>query len=177
MMKPIVPILARIHKPHILRHLAELSADDLWLRFGRLMGQSALENYVDGIDFSSDRALGIYGPELKLVGFTHVGIDPAKRCAELGISVSPEHRRRGYGEAMLRRALLHAAHMDLDKVYIHILTENHPMMKLARKAGFDIAMHGSETVASKRVEKTQRGNGVRETFYDRLSPVKKSFST
>ena len=153
----VVPILTRIHKPNILQHLAALSADDLWLRFGSPMRQSALENYVNGIDFSSDRALGIYDPELKLVGFTHVGIEPAKRCAELGISVSPEYRRRGYAEAMLRRALLHAAHLDLDQVYGYFRTANLPMMRLARKAGFDIAIHGSEGVASKQVEKTPPG--------------------
>ena len=118
------------------------------------MRQSALENYVNGIDFTSDRALGIYDPELKLVGFTHVGIEPAKRCAEFGISVSPEYRRRGYADAMLHQALLHAAHLDLDQVYVYFRTANLPMMRLARKAGFDIAIHGSEAVASKQVEKT-----------------------
>lgn len=153
----VVPILSRIHKPNILQHLAELSADDLWLRFGSPLRQSALENYVNGIDFSSDIAWGIYDPELKLVGFTHVGIEPAKRCAEFGISVSPEYRRRGYAEAMLRRALLPAAHLDLDKVYGYFRTVNLPIMRLARKAGFDIAIHGSEAVASKQVEKTPPG--------------------
>lgn len=153
----VVSILTRVQKPDILRHLAELSADDLWLRFGSSMRQSALENYVNGIDFNSDRALGIYDPELKLVGFTHVGIEPAKRRAELGISVSPEYRRRGYAEAMLRQALRHAAHLDLDQVYVYFRTANLPMMTLAHKAGFDIAIHGSEAVASKQVEKTPPG--------------------
>ena len=150
----VVSILTPVQKSDILRHLAELSGDDLWLRFGSHMRQSALENYVNGIDFASDRTLGIYDPELKLVGFTHVGIEPAKRCAELAISVSPECRRRGYAEAMLRQALRHAAHMDLDQVYVYIRTANRPMMALAGKAGFDIAIDGSEAVASKRVEKT-----------------------
>jgi RimJ/RimL family protein N-acetyltransferase len=150
----VVSILTPVQKPDILRHLAELSGDDLWLRFGSPMRQSALENYVNGIDFTFDRALGIYDPEIKLVGFTHVGIEPAKRRAELGISVSPEYRRRGYAEAMLRQALRHAAHLDLDQVYVYFRTANLPMMRLARKAGFDIAIHGSEAVASKQVEKT-----------------------
>jgi RimJ/RimL family protein N-acetyltransferase len=153
----VVSILTRVQKPDILRHLAELSADDLWFRFGSPVRQSALENYVNGIDFTSDRALGIYDPELKLAGFTHVGIEPAKRCAELGISVSAGYRRRGYAEAMLRQALRHAAHLDLDQVYVYFRTANVPMMRLARKAGFDIAIHGSEAVASKQVEKTPPG--------------------
>src|SRR5512140_3795840 len=70
----VVSTLTRVQKPDIVRHLAELSADDLWFRFGSPMRQSALERYVDGIDFTSDRALGICDSELKLVGFTHVGI-------------------------------------------------------------------------------------------------------
>ena len=148
-----VSILTRIQKPDILRHLAELSSDDLWLRFGSHMRRSALEDYVNGIDFSSDKALGIYDPELKLVGFTHVGIEPAGRCAELGISVLPEYRRRGYAGAMLRQALHHAAHLDLDRVYVYFRIANLPMMRLARKAGFAIGIDGSEAVASKQVKK------------------------
>lgn len=159
-MTVVVSILTRIQKPDILRHLAELCADDLWLRFGSSMRQSALENYVNGIDFTSDRALGIYAPELKLVGFTHVSIEPVKRCAELGISVSPEYRRRGYAEVMLRQALLHAPHLDLDQVYVYFRTANLPMMRLARNAGFDVAVRGSEAVASKQVRKIRAGKTV-----------------
>lgn len=167
----VVSILTRVQKPNILQHLAELSADDLWLRFVSSVRQSALENYVNGINFSSDKALGIYDSELKLVGFTHVAIKPAKRCAELGISVSPEYRRRGYAEAMLRQALLHAAHLDLDQVYVYFRTANLPMMRLARKAGFDMAIRGSEAVASKRVKKPRRENSGGQTLHDRLRPV------
>ena len=149
-----VSVLTRRQKPDILRHLAGLSADDLWLRFGSHMRRSALERYVDGIDLSSDKALGIYDAELKLVGFTHVGIEPARRRAELGVSVSPEFRRRGYAEAMVRQALRHAAHLDLDQVYVYFRVANRPMMRLARKAGFAIGIHDSEAVASKQVKTT-----------------------
>jgi len=70
------------------------------------------------------------------------------------MSVSPHHRRRGYGQAMLERALLHAAHLGLRKVYLLVLRENAPMLALARKAGFDIAFEENEAVASKRIERT-----------------------
>jgi RimJ/RimL family protein N-acetyltransferase len=153
-----VSILTPVQKPDILRHLAELSGDDLWFRFGSPMRQSALENYVNGIDFTSDRALGICDPELKLVGFTHVGITSREPSADFGISVSPEYRRRGYADAMLHQALFHAALLDLDQAYVYFRTANLPMMRLARKAGFEIAIDGSEAVASKRVERTPRGS-------------------
>jgi hypothetical protein len=39
------------------------------------MSEPALENYVNAIDFSADRALGICDAELNLIGFTHVAID------------------------------------------------------------------------------------------------------
>jgi RimJ/RimL family protein N-acetyltransferase len=149
-----VSILTRVQKPNILRHLAELSADDLWFRFGSPMNQSALEHYVNGIDFTSDRALGIYDSELKLVGFTHVGIAPGEPSADFGFSVSPQYRRRGYADAMMQQGLLEAADLGLDQVYVYFRTANLPMMRLACKAGFDIAIDGSEAVASKQVTKT-----------------------
>jgi len=76
-MKMLVPVLTRIHKPDILRHLRELSTDDLWLRFRRAMPRAALESYVNGIDFSTDRALGVYDAELNLIGFTHLAYSNA----------------------------------------------------------------------------------------------------
>lgn len=150
----VVSMLGRMQKSDIRRHLAGLPAHDLWLRFGYHVSQTALDSYVDHIDFASDIAVGIHDAELGLVGFTHVGIDPATRCAELGISVSPEHRRRGYAEAMLREAMRVAADVGIDRVYVYFRTSNLPMMRLARKAGFVIATDGSDAMASKQVGRT-----------------------
>jgi RimJ/RimL family protein N-acetyltransferase len=169
-MNVIVPMLTRIHKPDILRHLAELSDEDLWLRFGRRMRGPTLERYVDGIDTSAHRVLGIYEGERKLIGFTHLVVNAVKRSANLEMSVWPEYRRRGYGEAMLRRALLHAAHLGLETVHIHLTSENLPMMALARKLSFEIARRGSEAIASKTIEKPAASVSG-QTFYDRLRPA------
>lgn len=130
--------------------------DDGIKRAGR--SGPALERYVDGIDTSADRVLGIYEGERKLIGFTHLVVNPIRHSAILEMSVWPEHRRRGYGEAMLRRALLHAAHLGLETLHIHLTTENLPMMALARKLGFEIAKRGGEAIASKTIESPLRAS-------------------
>lgn len=145
-------ILTEIQRPDIRRHLAELSDLDRWLRFGFHVSECALDRYVNEIDFTSDVAIGIHDARSNLAGFTHVAMDPAKRRAELGISVSPEYRRQGYAEGMLREALRVAADANLDWVYVCFRTSNLPMMRLARKAGFVIVTDGGEAIASRRVE-------------------------
>lgn len=141
-------VLTRTQKTDIRRHLAGLSAHDLWLRFGFHMSQPALDHYVDQLDFTSDTGVGIHDGESNLAGFTHVAIEPAKRCAELGISVSPEYRRRGYAKAMVHHALQFAAEAGVDRVYVYFRTSNLPMMRLARKAGFTVTADGGEAIAS-----------------------------
>jgi RimJ/RimL family protein N-acetyltransferase len=151
---PTVSVLGRMQKPDIRRHLSGLSTHDLWLRFGSHVSESALDNYVNRIDFASDIAVGIHHGESKLVGFIHVAVDRAKRCAELGISVSPDFRRRGYAGTMLREALHVAADVGVDRVYVYFRTSNLPMMRLARKAGFAIATDGGEAIATKQMGRT-----------------------
>jgi len=146
-----VSILTRIHTPDILRHLVALPAEDRWLRFGHSISPAALKYYVHEIDLSRDQALGVYDPDHALIGFTHIAVDQPSGCAELGISVLPEHRRRSLGVAMLRRALQHAADLGLDRVCAHFRAENLPVLKLARKAGFYVATHGCEGLASKQI--------------------------
>lgn len=146
-----VSILTRMHKPDILRHLIALPAEDRWLRFAHSISPAALKNYVHEIDLSRDKALGVYDPDHALIGFTHIAVDQPSGCAELGISVLPEHRRHGLGVAMLRRALQHAADRGLDRVCAHFRAENLPVLKLACNAGFYIAAHGCEELASKQI--------------------------
>ncbi|MGH8719449.1 MAG: GNAT family N-acetyltransferase, partial [Burkholderiales bacterium] len=145
--------LTRSEMPQVLRHLRTLSPDDRRLRFGRSMNQRALESYVNRIDFSVDKAFGIFNSEMRLIAFAHLALHGAKGFAELGLSVSPDHRREGHGEALLRRAALHVSNLGLRVIYMHCLSENEGMMRLAQKAGFKVVPEGIEADATRSVER------------------------
>lgn len=173
-MSVVVQNLTRGEMPQLLRHLRTLSPDDQRLRFGRSMNHRALEGYVRGIDFSVDKAFGIFDSE-KLIAFAHLALHEAKGFAELGLSVSPEHRRQGHGEVLLRRAALHVSNLGLRVIYMHCLSENEGMMRLAQKTGFKVVPEGIEADATKSVERATLRSISQEMLCDQIALVDSIF--
>jgi len=167
----VVQRLGRFQTAEMLAHFSTLPSEDLRLRFGAPMGPLALQDYVDGIDFSNDRVFGIFNRELCLVSVAHLAVDLERDFAELGLSVAHESRRRGHGEALLRRAATHAASLGLHRIYMHCLSENRALMGLARKAGFKIVAARGEADASKQLEETRPESIAMEIVSDRIALV------
>src|SRR4029453_18363777 len=67
--------------------------------------------------------------------------------AEFGVSVLGSKRGRGYGARLFEHAMLHARNRGVDTLYIHALSENTAMLKIARKAGATVERTGSESEA------------------------------
>ena len=167
----VVQRLGRFQTAEMLAHFSSLPGEDLRLRFGAPMRPLALQKYVDGIDFSNDRVFGIFNRELRLVSVAHLAVDLERDFAELGLSVAHESRRRGHGEALLRRAATHAASLGLHRIYMHCLSENRALMGLARKAGFKIVAARGEADASKQLEETRPESIAMEIVSDRIALV------
>ena len=148
-----VPIrsLAVRHRPLILAHLLALSDNDRYLRFGYAASDAQVRRYVDGIDFGRDEVVGIFDEALELVAMAHLahiaGHGGGAPMAEFGVSVSPRARGRGWGSRLFERAALHARNWGAEMMIIHALTENTPMLRIARKAGARIERDGGEAQA------------------------------
>jgi RimJ/RimL family protein N-acetyltransferase len=148
----IVPIrsLGPEHRERIARHLLELSGHDRYLRFGYAASDEHVRRYVDSLDFSRDEIFGIYNRRLVLVAVAHLAfsIDPAlNSCAEFGVSVAPSVRRRGYGARLFERAVVHARNEGVQTLFVHALSENTAMLKIARRGGATVERAGSESEA------------------------------
>ena len=63
------------------------------------------------------------------------------------MSVLPKARRRGFGRRLFEHAMLHARNRHVETMFIHALSENTAMLKLARSAGATIERDGSESEA------------------------------
>ncbi|MDZ5455377.1 GNAT family N-acetyltransferase [Azohydromonas lata] len=148
-----VPIrsLAVRHRPLIVAHLLALSDNDRYLRFGYAASDEQVRRYVDGIDFGRDEVVGIFDEALELVAMAHLayiaGHDGGAPMAEFGVSVSTRARGRGWGSRLFDRAVLHARNWGAEMMIIHALTENTPMLRIARKAGARIEREGGEAQA------------------------------
>ncbi len=159
------------HRDDISHHLVMLPEDDRRMRFGQHIRDEAVRDYADRIDFERDRVFGVHAPDLALVGVAHLALDPAEQLAELGVSVDPSCRGKGYGFALLQRAVLHAANLGYRVLFMYCLAENRIMMHLARKAGLTLVVSSGETDARLALDRRTHGGAFKEAMADQFALV------
>jgi len=152
----VVPIrsLGPEHRERIAAHLLALTPDDRYLRFGYVATDEHIRNYVERLDFVNDDIFGVYNRRLELIAMAHLAYsrDPqSANCAEFGVSVLAKARGRGYGRRLFERAVLHARNEGVELLFIHALSENVAMLKIARSAGASLERFGTETEAHLRL--------------------------
>ncbi|CAM4095432.1 GNAT family N-acetyltransferase [Paracidovorax anthurii] len=106
--------------------------------------------YVQQLDFVRDEVFGIYNRRLELIAVAHLAYASApehRACAEFGVSVLEQARGRGFGGRLFERAVMHARNRGVQMVFIHALSENTAMLKIARHAGAVVRRDGSESEA------------------------------
>lgn len=149
----IVPIrsLGVGHRRRIADHLLALEPHDRYLRFGYGASDEQVRRYVDGLDFERDDIFGIFNRRLELIAMAHLAFLPhepgAPAGAEFGVSVLQKARGRGFGARLFERAAIHARNEGVELIFIHALSENTAMIKIARNAGATVERAGSETEA------------------------------
>jgi len=128
-------------RDRLLAHFLALDEDDRLLRFGQIVPDHVIENYVGNIDFAHDTVFGVFDDQLLLVGVGHLAYLPAegdKRTAEYGVSVLESARGRGIGTKLFERAAIRSRNTQVSTLYIHCLSRNATMMHIAKKAGMKI---------------------------------------
>ena len=163
----IVRELSRLERPALEAHFLALGNEDRRLRFGIALGDSAVRAYVERIDFERDAAFGIFDDELRLTGVAHVA--RASGHAELGVSVLPDSRNRGYGAALLARALQRARNWGVRTLFMHCLSENGAMMHLARKQDMHIVAETGEADAWLKLPPADASSHFGEVFAQRVA--------
>ena len=148
----LIPIrsLGSNHRARIAAHLLSLTPHDRYLRFGYIAQDEHIHRYVDGLDFERDEIFGIYNRKLDLIAMAHLakaGDRNHQACAEFGVSVLQTARGRGYGARLFERAAMHATNDGISMLFIHALSENAAMLKIARNAGAKVERDGSESEA------------------------------
>jgi len=148
----LVPIrsLGANHRERIARHLMALDRHDRYLRFGFAASDEQIQRYADSLNFERDEIFGIYNRRLELIAMAHLAFSDDSQlsaCAEFGVSVLKSARGRGYGGRLFDRAAMHARNEGVSRMFIHALSENTAMLKIARNAGATVERDGSESEA------------------------------
>ncbi|MES2973943.1 MAG: GNAT family N-acetyltransferase [Pseudomonadota bacterium] len=171
-----VPIrsLGPSHRERIAGHLLALQDHDRYLRFGYAASDEQVKRYVEGLDFDRDDIFGIYNRRLELIAMAHLAfsVDPScKSCAEFGVSVLSHARGRGYGARLFDRAVMHARNEGVSMMFIHALSENTAMLKIARNAGAVVERDGSESEAYLKLPAATLDSRVSEMVEDQFAEV------
>jgi GNAT superfamily N-acetyltransferase len=169
-----VPIsaLTQEHLPKLLKHLLALSARDRYLRFGYTATDEHVQRYVTGLNFERDEIYGIFNRDLDIIAMAHLAVmkkTDVESSAEFGVSVLAHARGKGYGARLFERAVIHARNEKVYLMYIHALSENAPMIRIARKGGATIERDGSETEAFLRLPKRDLDSRVTELVADQYA--------
>jgi len=172
-----VPIrsLGPRHRERIAAHLVGLDERSRYLRFGYAASDAQIRRYVDTLDFEFDEVFGIFNRRLELIALAHLAhrngdaLRGRAAASEFGVSVLPKARRRGFGRRLFEHAMLHARNRHVETMFIHALSENTAMLKLARSAGATIEREGSESEAWLKLPPDSIASHLDEVLGDRVA--------
>ncbi len=172
----LVPIrsLGEQHRGRIAAHLLALAPRDRYLRFGYTAGDAQIQRYADGLDFERDEIYGIYNRKLELIAMAHVAFAPTLEhasCCEFGVSVLAHARGRGYGARLFDRAVMHARNDGVELMFIHALSENTAMLRIATKAGASVVHHGGDSEAYLHLAAATLDSRMSELVDDQVAAV------
>ena len=161
-------------RDRIAQHLLALDVQDRYLRFGYAASDEQIQRYVNALDFDRDEIFGIYNRRLELIALAHLAFAPSgdySGCAEFGVSVSAHARGRGYGSRLFERATVTARNEGVGMLFIHALSENAAMLKIARKAGATVQRSGSESEAHLVLPTATLDSRMSEIALDRFAEI------
>jgi RimJ/RimL family protein N-acetyltransferase len=176
----LVPIrsIGPSERGRVRKHLLALSEHDRYLRFGYAASDEQIDRYVDHLDFERDDIFGIHNRRLDLIAMAHLAYAPGDQhfdCAEFGVSVSQHARGRGYGARLFERAVVAARNEGVGMLFIHALSENTAMLKIARNAGAEVERSGSETEAYLKLPEPTLDSRINEIALDHYAQVDYQF--
>ena len=174
---PLVAQLGTHHRSRVLRHLRELSARDLWLRFGYAVTDDALCLYVRKLHFSRDAIFGILDDDAEVLALGHLGFDrdATSKTAEFGISVLSKARRCGLALRLLQRAAVHARNRGAMRLMMTYLPENEALKHLAQGAGMQLMPDAEEPRAYLNLEPPTPASLIDETFSEMWAAIDLGF--
>jgi GNAT superfamily N-acetyltransferase len=164
-----IPIreVSRAERPALVSHFLLLGPGDRRLRFGTPLSDYSVREYVERIDFAHDAVFAVADDDLRFPGIAHLARGGGH--AELGVSVLQDHRGHGLGGALLERAHLHARNWGVHALFMHCLTENAAIMRLARRQQMEIVSEAGEADAWLRLPPPDAASHFGAVFAQRVA--------
>ena len=167
-----IRILNEKHRPKMIAHLKSMNAQDRYLRFGYPATDEQIENYINHLNFERDDIYGVFNRRLEILAMAHLAfsVDPEwSTCAEFGVSVDVRLRGRGLGARLFERATMHARNEGVSLMFVHALSENTAMLKIARKAGAKTVRDGPDSECHLQLPPADMDSRMSELFEEHMA--------
>lgn len=157
-------VMYELDKGKLIDHfLVDIVEHDRYLRFGYRASNDNVTDYVERSlkEFGDTNMWFVIEKDNKFVGTVHVSMNE-KGVAEMGFTVSPDHRGQGFGQELFIRGSTWAMMKGATTLYTTCLSENKVMQHIAKKNGMTVV-----TVDATEKEATiQATKGSIRAFYD-----------
>lgn len=153
-------------KTKLAEHLLALQGEDRRLRFGGVVTDLYIDNYVEHSFDDRSKWFGVE-EDNKIVAACHVAI--YEDSAELGCSVDKEYRNHKLAQAMFDRAITWLRSKGITDVCMHCLTENGAMRHIARKNYMTVVSDGGESEANVHVAPATPFTPIVDAYVDRMA--------
>lgn len=143
-------------EPAHSRFFQHLEPEDLYLRFFSAVHKaphSFLARFTQ-IDYDREMAFIAYPPdqEDETLGVVRAIADPDNKQAEFAIIVRSDVKGQGLGRALAEKMIRYCRSRGTGEIMGQVLTENLPMLSLARKLGFESRSSGEAGVLEVRLQ-------------------------
>jgi RimJ/RimL family protein N-acetyltransferase len=154
-------------KELVKQHLYSLTGEDRRLRFGSMVSDTYIRDYVD-LSWNDEKNQW-FGCIVNntVVSACHVAI--YNNEGELGCSVDEKHRGHGLAQEMFDRAVTYLRTQNIKEVYMHCLTENQAMRHIAKKHDMVVVSCDGETDAKVKVEPPTPLTIYKDAYLDRVA--------
>lgn len=137
------------HLDSLTQHLLRLNINDRYLRFCSALSDDAINGYTSRLNLAGPDVVFVVtdaDPSV-VVGMLHIAPDGSD-SAEFALSVDSTHRKRGIGDVLFERGLLHCESVGIRHIYMNCLSTNEAIKRMAAKRGMKITTDRSESMAT-----------------------------
>lgn len=159
--------LLLVDKYKLTNHLLSLRGEDRRLRFGGMVSDDYIKEYVAKSFNEDSQWFGVDHIDGHLVAACHVAIVNGE--AELGCSVDEDFRGEGFAQKMFNRAVTWLRVRGITHVFMHCLSENGAMKHIARKNDMILVSEHGETDAAVEVEPATPATYMEEAYLNRIA--------
>lgn len=156
-------------KQLVIDHFLRMGKEDLRLRFGYQITDDYIIKYINDTWYSEDdQWFAVFESPEKVIATVHVS--KYNNEAEMGCTVEEEYRNMGLGNALFRRGATWANRFGIRKIYMHCLSENEAIQKIAKKNSMSVVTIGQgEKEAKVTLPFIDFTAPYRDAAYDRMA--------